>query len=79
LFRAGRAVGDGEQLPLPALSSVIVHSTIEWNMIVTVPPGVPPVPRTLAFTLTLKTTFCSLPNEVTCPVMASLVMDGQEL
>jgi len=46
---------------------------------VTVPPGVPLVPRTLAFTLTLKATFCSLPKCVTFPAMESLVSDGQVL
>ena len=55
-----------------------MHSTSEWYPIVTVPLGVP-VPRTLGFTLTLKTTFCSLPKCVTCPAMESLVSDGQEL
>ena len=44
MLRAGRAVGDGEQLPRPSLDSTVVHSTMEWYLIVTVPWGIPLVP-----------------------------------
>jgi len=60
---------------VPELESTIVHSTSEWYPTVTVPLGVP-VPRTLGFTLTLKTTFCSLPKCVTGPAMESLDRAG---
>lgn len=78
MFLAGSADGDGEQLPVPP-ESTIVHSTVDWYPTVTVPVGVKPVWRTLAFTLTLKTTLCSLPNEVTGPAIDSLVSEGHGL
>jgi len=61
------------------LDSTIVHNTVPLYAIVTVPLGVPPVPRILGFTRTWKTTACSLPKCVTCPAMESLVNDGQVL
>lgn len=78
MFRAGSAVGAGEQLPVP-LDSVTVHSTMVWYSSVTVPVGVRPVCSILGLTLTLKTTFCSLPNVVTGLLIESLVSDGHGL